>query len=113
MATFIALGRFIPGRDPQGETTMFTKTTLALTIILGTASGALAAKIQHRTAPAQSGRVLTPRHQIPGNAYGSVSSGRRLSPGDTHDSLSGRRHLYTNPDRDFFGPNAGGKIYIY
>jgi hypothetical protein len=105
---------------------MFTKTTLALAIILGTASGALAAKTQHRTAPALSGPVQTPRHQIPGDAYDSVSSGRHLSPGDTYDSLSSGRHLspgdtydslsggrnlYTNPDRDFFGPNAGGKEY--
>jgi hypothetical protein len=90
---------------------MFTKTTLALAIILGTASGALAAKTQHRIAPTLSGPVQTLRHQIPADAYDSVSSGRHLSPGDTYDSLSGRRHLYTNPDRDFFGPNAGGKIY--
>jgi hypothetical protein len=90
---------------------MFTKTTLALAIILCTASGALAAKTQHRTAPALSGPVQTPRHQIPGDAYDSVSSGRHLSPGDTYDSLSGRRQPYTNPDRDFFGENAGGKIY--
>jgi hypothetical protein len=90
---------------------MFTKTTLALAIILGTASGALAAKTHHRVAPAPSDPVQTARHQIPGDAYDSVSSGRHLSPGDTYDSLSGRRQLYTNPDRDFFGENAGGKIY--
>jgi len=90
---------------------MFTKTTLALAIILGTASGAPAAKIQHRIAPALSGPVQTPRHQIPPDAYDLVSSGRHLLPGDTYDSLSGGRHLYTNPDRDFSGPNAGGKIY--
>ena len=90
---------------------MLTKTTLALAIILGTASGALAAKTNQRTAPALPGPVQTPRHQIPADAYDSVSSGRHFSPDDAYDSVSGRRHLYTNPDRDFHGPNAGGKIY--
>ena len=91
---------------------MFTKTTLALAIILGTASGALAAQTQHRTAPALSSAVQTLRHQIPGDAYGSVSSGRPVSAGDTYDSVSGHRNLYNaNPDRDFLGENAGGKIY--
>jgi hypothetical protein len=90
---------------------MFTKNTLALAIILATTSGALAAKPHHKTAPALSDPVQALRHQIPADAYGSVPSGRRLSPGDTYDSLSGARHLYTNPDRDFLGENAGGKIY--
>lgn len=33
-------------------------------------------------------------------------------PGDIYDSQSDGRHLYTNPDRDFSGPNAGGKDYF-
>jgi len=90
---------------------MFTKITLALAIILGTASGSLAAKTHHRIATALTGPLQTLRHQIPRDAYGAVSSGRHLSPGDIYDSLSGRRHLYPNPDRDFLGENAGGKIF--
>ena len=89
---------------------MFTKTTLAFAIIVGTASVALAAPAHHKVAPASSDPVQAARH-IPGDAYGQVLSARPLSPGNAYDSLSGRRHLYTNPDRDFFGENAGGKIY--
>ena len=89
---------------------MFTKTTLAFAIIVGTASVALAAPAHHKVARASSDPVQAARH-IPGDAYGQVSSGRPLSPGNAYDSLSGSRHPYANPDRDFFGENAGGKIY--
>ena len=90
---------------------MFTKTTLTLTIILGTASAALAANVHHKVARVSSDPVQAARQLIAGDAYSQVSSRRHLSPGDTYDSLSGSRQLYSNPDRDFFGENAGGKIY--
>jgi len=83
-----------------------------LAIILGIASAALAAPAHHKVARAPSAPVQAVRH-LPGDAYGQVPSGRRLPPpDDTHNSLSGvGSPYYTNPDRDFFGPNAGGKIY--
>jgi hypothetical protein len=43
-----------------------------------------------------------PRVEIPHRPAPPRSQGR----GDIYDSDAGGRHFYTNPDRDFFGPNV-------
>jgi hypothetical protein len=50
-------------------------------------------------------------HHISVVRPGPVQRLENQRPGDIYESLSGGRQLYANPDRDFFGPNAGGKIY--
>jgi len=59
------------------------------------------------------GPAITRKFPIRGVSPGCDLVQRRQSqiPGDIYDSLSGDRNPYPNPDRDFFGPNAGGKIY--
>jgi len=81
----------------QGDTTMFTKTTIALALILGTASGALAATKNHNTdrGPASSAFATATRNPTPAfNAYNS----RDLSIGSQRDdSWDVLRHRNVGP----------------
>jgi hypothetical protein len=94
--------------DDHGAPEVAAKASLAILAIGAFFFAANAADAKLRTRDHT--KILHSR-SISGPRSGLVQRRQSLIPGDIYDSLSGGRTLYPNPDRDFSGPNAGGKIY--
>jgi hypothetical protein len=77
------------------------KSALAITVgafvVLSSVADAKGHRYSSRHHIRPAARVQTPHRPVPPPLG--------LDRGNIYDSDAGGRHIYTNPDRDFFGPN--------